>query len=66
MQNDIFKLSLDVSLIIPIIEDAIDQEQIKLEANRILQNESDYLKNLQGIAETKILLSLLRSSEFRP
>ena len=65
MRNTIITLNLDVSLIIPIIEEAIEQEQIKLEVNQILCNEADYLKTLQGVAATKILLSLLRGCELR-
>lgn len=65
MRKAIIDMDLNVSLIIPILEDAIDQERIKMQANEILQNESEFHKNLQAIAQTKILLSVLRNCEFR-
>lgn len=65
MRKAIIDMDLNVSLIIPILEDAIDQERIKMQANEILQNESEFHKNLQAIAQTKILLSVLRNYELR-
>lgn len=66
MRTTISNLNIDVSVVIPIIEEAVQQQHLKLEANILINNEHEYLRTLKGIADTKILLSLLRTCELRP
>lgn len=66
MRTTISNLNIDVSVVIPIIEEAVQQQHLKLEANILINNEHEYLRTLKGIADIKILLSLLRTCELRP
>lgn len=52
--------SINPSALIPLIEHAIKLENVTMEANRILNNEIDYLTSNYRITQAKLLLSALR------
>lgn len=54
------EMSINPRAIIPLIEHAIKLESVTMEANRILDNEIDYLTSNYRITQAKLLLSVLR------
>ena len=53
------KLNVDNAVIIPMIEDLINQERAVMEANKILKNPSQYLDNDYRISQLQKLLRIL-------
>jgi hypothetical protein len=58
--NRLVLSDLNPSALIPIIENAINLETTVKTANRILNNEIEYLTSDYRITQAKMLLSLLR------
>lgn len=51
---------LNLQVLIPFIEEAIDLEKTNLEANKVLHNDAAWIENEQRVTSAEVLLSLLR------
>jgi hypothetical protein len=56
----LFRKGIDVPVTINIIHEIIRQEEVLIEAHKVLNNETEYLKEERKVIHLKILLSALR------
>lgn len=59
MRNCFNKANVDLSVVIPSIEDLINQERALMEANKSLKNQAQYLEDDYRISQLQKLLCLL-------
>lgn len=59
-----FRNNVDVPETISIIHEFIRQEEVLIETHKVLNNESEYLKEEKKVTHLKILLSALRCNGF--
>jgi hypothetical protein len=58
--DSVFESKLNSISLIPMVEDVMQIEKTNMEANRVLNNDVEYMINEYRISQCEILLSLLR------
>lgn len=59
MRKHFNKLNLDAAVVIPVINDLINQERVVMEANKVLKNPSQYLDDDYRISQLQKLVCFL-------
>jgi hypothetical protein len=60
MMQSILKSKINPAIMIPILEEALQQERLNCDANDLLNNDSQVIKSELKISQLELLICLLR------